>query len=124
MPVVGLRQWVPCPIGRLEIFENNSGVLVFFGRFAPDIKVLVSEIFTGNSSVNRSRYSSAGVTDSGYSNCAPRLLEPRILIGRVIDHQFGDHMQISVMRGVEKGPEIIERAEIRIYVKIIGNVVA
>ena len=28
------------------------------------------------------------------------------------------------MRGVEKGPEIIERAEIRIYVKIIGNVVA
>src|SRR5258707_14600560 len=28
------------------------------------------------------------------------------------------------MRGVEKGPEIIERAELRIYVKIIGNVVA
>ncbi len=28
------------------------------------------------------------------------------------------------MRGVEKRSEIIERAEIRIYVKIIGNVVA
>ena len=42
----------------------------------------------------------------------------------MIDHEFGDHAQIPVMRGVEKRSEIIERAEIRIYVKIIGNVVA
>ena len=70
----------------------------------------------------------AAVIARGYRakacNCAPRLLEPRILIGRVIDHEFGDHAQIPVMRGVEKRSEIVERAEIRIYVKIIGNVVA
>jgi len=29
-------------------------------------------------------------------------LEPRILVGRVIDHEFGDHAQIPFMRGVEK----------------------
>ena len=42
----------------------------------------------------------------------------------MIDHQFGDYAQISFMRGVEKRPEIVECAEIRIYIKIIGNVVA
>src|SRR5436309_5304100 len=107
MPVVGLRDRVPRPVGSFEIFENDSGVLVFFGRFAPDIKVLVSELFTVAGIVRRGR---------GGSDSAPRLLEPRILIGRVIDYEFGDHAQIPVMCGIEKRSEIIERAEIRIYV--------
>src|SRR6476660_5326240 len=124
MPVVGLRQWVPCPVGCLEILENDSSVLVLFRRSAPDIKVLVSEVITGNSGINWSRCFLAGVTDSGYSDGASRFLEPRILIARVIDHEFGDHAEIALMRGVEKRSEVIERAEIRIYVKIIGNVVA
>ena len=42
----------------------------------------------------------------------------------MIDHEFGDNAQIAFVRRVEKRAEIIERAEIRIYVKIIGNVVA
>src|SRR4029077_5099243 len=100
MPVVGLRHWVPCPVGCLEVFENDSGVLVFFRRFAPDIKVFVSEVITGNAGVNRSWCRSAGGTDSGYSNRASRFLKPRILIRRVIDHQFSDHAQITLMRGV------------------------
>jgi hypothetical protein len=41
----------------------------------------------------------------------------------VIDHELGDHAQISFVRGIEKRSEIVERAEIRIYIKIIGNVV-
>src|SRR5437667_11838405 len=102
MPVVGLRHWVPCPVGCLEIFENDSGVLVFFRRFAPDIKVFVSEVVTVATIVGRGR---------GGSDSAPRLLEPRILIGRVIDYDFSDEAQIAFMRGVEKRAEIIERAE-------------
>src|SRR5437773_837140 len=113
MPVVGLRDRVPRPVGGFVIVEDDSGVLVFFRRFAPDIKIFVSEVVTGI--VDRGR---------GGSDRAPRLLEPRILIGRVIDYEFGDDSQIALMRDVEKRTEIIERAEIRIYVKIIGNVVA
>src|SRR5437016_13580518 len=109
MPVVGLRHRVPCPVGCLEIFENDSGVLVLFRAFAPAIIVLVSEVFTVAGIVRRGR---------GGSDSAPRLLEPWILIGRVIDHEFGYHAQIPVMRCVKKRSEIIERAEIRIYVKI------
>src|SRR5439155_24202895 len=115
MPVVGLRDRVPRPVGSFEIFENDSGVLVFFRRFAPDIKVFVSEVVTVAGIVHRGR---------GGSDSAPRLLEPRILIGRVIDYEFGDDSQIAFMGGVEKRAEIIERAEIRIYVKVIGNFVA
>ncbi len=42
----------------------------------------------------------------------------------MIDHEFGDDPQIAFMRGVQKRAKIIERAEIRIDVEIIGNVVA
>src|SRR6476620_3321124 len=119
MPVVGLRQWIPCPVGCLEILENDTGVLVLFRRFAPDIKVLVSEVITGNPGSHWSRCFLAGVSDPGYSDGASRFLEPRIFIGRVIDHKFGDHTEITLMCGVEKRSEVIERAEIRIYVKII-----
>ena len=42
----------------------------------------------------------------------------------MIDYKFGDDAQIALMSGVQERAEIIERAEIRIYVKIIGNVVA
>src|SRR5947208_15320613 len=114
MPVVGLRDRVPRPVGSFEIFENDSGVLVFFRRFAPDIKVFVSEVVTVATIVGRGR---------GGSDSAPRLLEPRILIGRVIDYDFSDDAQIALMRGIQKHPEIIERAEIRINIKIIGNIV-
>src|SRR6266481_8849002 len=100
MPVVGLSHRVPCPVGCLEIFENDSSVLVFFRRFAPDIKVSVSKVFILAGIVRRGR---------GGSDSAPRLLEPRILIGGVIDHEFGDYPQIPVMRGIEKRSEIIER---------------
>ena len=42
----------------------------------------------------------------------------------MIDHQFGNDAQIARMRGVQERAEIIERAEIRIDVAIIGDVVA
>src|ERR1700746_972066 len=115
MPVVGFRQGVPRPVRCLEIFENDSGVLVFFRRVAPDIEVSVSEVFIVTGIVGR------GGTGS---NSAPRLLEPWILIGGVIDYEFSNDSQIAFMCGVEQRSKIVERAEIRIYVKIIGNVVA
>ena len=44
MPVVGFRERVPRPVRCFEIFEDDSRVLVFFRRVAPDIEVLVSEV--------------------------------------------------------------------------------
>src|SRR6516164_7158525 len=124
MPVVGLRQRVPCPVGCLEIFENDSRVFVFFRRLAPDIKVSVNEVLVtvggcvdpgGTGKYGLLAAVNAGGCNAVTCNCASRFLEPRILIGSMIDHEFSDHTQIPVMRGVEKRSEIIERAEIRIY---------
>ncbi len=42
----------------------------------------------------------------------------------MIDYQFGDDAQITLMCGVKERAEIIERPEIRIDVEIIGDVVA
>src|SRR5215471_784267 len=124
MPVIRLCDWVPRPVGCFEIFENDSRVPVFFRRVAPDIEVLVSEIIVVAGGVAPSRRGVAGVTDSRYSHSAPGLLKPRVLIRCVIDYQFGDDAQIALMRGVQKRSEILERAENRIDVQVIGNVVA
>src|SRR5690348_5188206 len=104
MPVVGLRHRVPGPVGCLEIFENNSRVLVSFRRVAPDIKVFVSKIVITVAGVSDPRRPfAAAVSARGYKavfgNSAPRLSEPLILIGRVIDYEFGDNAQIALMRG-------------------------
>ena len=102
MPVIRLRHRIPRPVRSLEIFEDDPRFLVFLRRIAPDIEI----------ALRRSRRS------------APRFLEPRILIGGVIDHQLGDDAQPALVRRREKRLEILQRAVVRIDVVIIGDVVA
>src|SRR5206468_9141670 len=115
VPIVRFYNRVPRPVRRFEIFENDSRILVLFRGVAPDIEVLVGKVVTG-----------AGVDDPGgcrgYSTSG--LLEPRILIGSVINHEFGNDAQVTLMCSVEERPEVIQRAEIWIDVEIIGDVVA
>ena len=110
MPIVSFCDRVPRPVRCLEIFKDDPRILEFFWRVAPYIKVFV-----------------AGIDDPGgpsfRSYGSARLLEPRILIGCVIDHEFGDDAQIPLMRRIKKCAKIIERAEVRIDVEIIRDVV-
>src|SRR5437879_12572895 len=112
------------PFRRVKIFEDYSRVLEFLRSVAPDIEVLVSEVIAVAGVVDPGRSCAAGSTDSRCGYSASRLLEPGILIGRVIDYQFGNDAQIARMCSVQERAEIVERAEIRIDVEIIGNVVA
>ena len=124
VPIVCFCNRVPRPVRCFEVFENNSRILVFFWCIAPDVEVLVGKIVTVAGAGDPGRSCATGVTDSGCSYGATRLLEPWILIGSMIDHQFGDHAQIARMRRIQKSAEIVERAKIRIDVEIVGNVVA
>src|SRR6267143_7111291 len=63
MPIIGLRDRVPCPVRRFEVFKNDPRILVFFWGVAPHIEVFVGKIVAGDA-------------DAGYS--ATRLLKPRI----------------------------------------------
>ena len=112
MPVVRFCNRVPRPVRCLKIFENDSGILVFLWTVAPDVEILVGKIAGVGGAGRCGGYSASG------------LLEPRILIGSVIDYQFGNYAQITLVGGVKKRAEIIERAEIRINIEIISDVVA
>ncbi len=47
-----------------------------------------------------------------------------MLVGGVIDDQFGDDFKSEPMGLDEHGPEIIECSELRMNVRVLGNVVA
>ena len=47
-----------------------------------------------------------------------------MLVGGVIDDELGDHLQSQPVRLAQHGAKIVERAELRMHVLIVGNVVA
>src|ERR1051325_3342441 len=102
MPVVGLGNRVPRPVRGFEILEDDSGLVVLFGSVAPDIQVALRR---------------AWGRASGF-------LKPGILVGGMIDHQFGDYTQPPLVGFGEKRAEIFERSVIWINVVVIGDVVA
>ena len=102
VPIVGFGHRIPRPVRGLEVFENDARFLVFFRRIAPDIHVAFGR--TGR--------------------CAARFLKPRVMIGGVVDHQFRDHLQAALVRRGQKRLEIGERSVVRVYVVIVGDVVA
>ena len=47
-----------------------------------------------------------------------------MLVGRVVDHQLGDHVDVALVRRVEKALEILDRAVGRIDLLVRRDVVA
>ncbi len=88
MPVIGLRDVVPGPVGDFEILENNPRVGVLLSRIAPNVKVALPRAGLGS----------------------PRTLKPRVLIRSVIEHQFGDHAQAAPVGLAEKDSKVLDRA--------------
>jgi len=101
MPVVRLGQRIPRPVRNLEVLEDDSRILIFLRRVAPDIEV----------PVGAARFRQ------------PRSLKPGMLIGRGVDDQFGDHPQPTRMRFANEDLEIPHRAVRRIDLRVAGDVV-
>ena len=55
---------------------------------------------------------------------APRLLEPGMLVGGVIDHEIDDDADAALLGAVGELDEIAERAVARIDAVVVRNVVA
>ena len=73
VPVVGAGHRVPGPVRRLGVREDDARALVAAAGVAPDVVVALGR---------------AG-------RRAARRLEPRVLIGRVVDDELGDHLQAA-----------------------------
>jgi hypothetical protein len=102
VPVVGLGQRVPGPVGSLEILEDDARIPVFARIVGPDIQVALRRTLRR----------------------PPRPLEPGVLIGGVIENQLGDDPQTTFMSQVKEGAEVFQRAIARVDGKVVGNVIA
>ena len=85
MPVVGLRDGIPGPVRSFKILEDDARVVVFVRRVAPDVEI----------------------TPLAARRGAARALKPGMLIGSVIDHQFGDHAKPAAMRFAQEDLEVL-----------------
>ena len=81
--------------------EDDAGVLVVLVGVAPDVVVAVGRV---------------GV--------AARLLEPRVLVGGVVDHQVGDDAHAAAVGRVEEALEVRQRAVVGVDRAVVGDVVA
>src|SRR5436190_16048407 len=73
VPIIGLPNRIPRPIRRFKITENNASLPVFCGVVAPHVEI------------------APGRTEPGSSGP----LEPRVLIGGMIDDQFSNDLQVA-----------------------------
>ena len=93
---------IPGPVRLLGIGEDDPRALVFLVGVAPDIPVAGARL----------RIAAAGA------------LEPVVLVGGVIDDEFGDDAQPALLGFLDEALEILHRPEIGIDVAIVGDVIA
>ncbi|GIW54052.1 MAG: hypothetical protein KatS3mg082_0456 [Nitrospiraceae bacterium] len=101
VPIVGLRLRVPGPVGLFRVDEDDPRLAVFLIGVAPDV-----------------------IVAPGRLGRAPRFLKPRMLIGRMVQHQVRDHADAAPVGVVEERPHVLERAVIRIDAPVIRHVIA
>jgi hypothetical protein len=101
VPVELLPLRVPGPVGGLGVDEDHAGV-------APALAVVAPHVPIGL------RVGSA----------VARLLEPRVLVGRVVHHEISDDPDPSAMGLVEEHVDVVDRARLRQHGVEVADVVA
>ena len=76
VPEVAARDRIPRPVRRLEVLEDDARLPVALGGVAPDVEVAFDRPGRG----------------------AARALEPRVLVGRVVEDQLGDDAEAARVR--------------------------
>ena len=102
VPVVRLRDRVPRPVRRLGVGEDDARAGVAVRVVAPDVVVALRRALRR----------------------APRRLEPRVLVGRVVHDELGDHLEVAPVRLADEVPEVVARAVRGVDVVVVGHVVA
>jgi hypothetical protein len=102
MPVVGARHRIPAPVRQLEIVEDDARIFEPLRRVTPDVEV-------------------AGGAARPRATCT---LEPGVLVGGVVEDEFGDHSQAPAVRFLEENLEITQRSTVGMNGRVVGDVVA
>src|SRR5262249_41425466 len=88
VPKLLLGYGIPRPIGCFEILEDDAGVLVLICGVAPHIKIPCRTA----------------------AFCASRSLKPGVVVGRVIENEFGDYTNATTVRFPKKSFEVVQCA--------------
>jgi hypothetical protein len=102
VPVIGARDGIPRPVGRLGVGEDDPGVGVPVGRVAPDVVL----------------------APRAPGRRAPRALEPRVLVRGVVQHKLADDADPPSVRLGEEVPDVGQGAVVRVDTHVVGRVVA
>ena len=102
VPVILLRHRVPGPIGGFGVGEDDAGFRKFLVVVIPDVEIPLRRT----------------------ARRAARGLKPGMLVGGMVDHQFGDDLQTPRVRLADEGTEVGQGAVLGMNVLVIGNIVA
>ncbi|MNJ46229.1 hypothetical protein D3C77_413550 [compost metagenome] len=102
MPEVLAGHRVPGPVGLLGIEKDDPRAVVFLVTVGPHVEV-------------------PGLA-SGFGMTG--FLEPGVLVRGVVDDQFGDHPQATLVRLADKALHIAQGAIVRVYGLVFGDVIA
>src|SRR6185437_11226531 len=97
VPVVGLRFLAPGPVRFLGGGGNDAGDKIFLIRVAPDIPV----------------------TGARASRASLGAFEPRVLIGGMVDDQFGDDAQPAALGFLHEAAEVTHCAEGGVNIAVV-----
>src|SRR5271169_383861 len=101
MPVVRFGDRIPGPVGGFEVLEDDARVAILFRGVAPHVEIAPAAAGRG----------------------AAGLLEPRMLIGSMIEDDFSEDANASAMRPFQESLEIAQIAVGRMNFLVIGDVV-
>jgi hypothetical protein len=102
VPVVGLRNFIPGPVGFFCIGEDDAGFFEELIGLRPDVEVSLGRAWWGQA----------------------RTLEPRVLVAGVVDDELDHDLHAALMGGVEDQLEVVQGTVAGIDVDVVGDVVA
>src|SRR5439155_7143636 len=101
MPIIGLRERIPGPIGHFCVNKNDPDALVTVIGLTPDVPIALRIVAR-----------------------ASRFLKPRMLVRSVVENQLNDDPHPSLVGGGEERLEIFKPAIAWVDGGIVRNVVA
>src|SRR5260370_27578422 len=88
VPVMGMGDRVPGPVGGLEVFEDDPGFPILLGGVTPYVEL--APVIPG-----------LGLTGPP---------KPRVLVGRVVEHEFDDDAETAAVRPTQQALEVPPRS--------------
>src|SRR6266478_3387665 len=102
MPEIRLGDRIVGPVAQFSVLENYSSILIFVRIIRPNV-----------------------IIAPGIARHRPaRSLKPNVLVARMVQYQFGDHLEPCFVGRLEELAKVIQRSIRRMHVIVVCYVIA